>query len=234
MIKFLRLFYPFLMVFALSGAAFCQLYSYKTPSGRLMITDHPIHKPGYKLIASKRPKNELRLRTRRFRTSGKYQLTPDQLDTLVNPIAKSMGIDPQLVKAVIEVESSRNYRIVSKKGARGLMQLIPATAMRFGVQNSFDPRENIKGGVRYLKFLLGYFEGHVDHVLAAYNAGEYAVDKYGGIPPFKETRNYIRKIRKYYSPRKHPYDPGVSYRSKLIKNSKKPSVRPITKLAKAG
>jgi len=152
---------------------------------------------------------------------------------LVRPIANSMDIDPDLVKAVIEVESSRNYKIVSHKGAQGLMQLIPDTAARFGVNNVFDPRENIKGGVRYLRFLLGYFEGNVDLVLAAYNAGEYAVDKHGGVPPYKETRNYIRKIRRYYKAESHGFDSTVGYRSRLIKGSKKPSIKPAKQLAKS-
>ena len=212
-------------LFSLEGLS--QLYSYKTPSGRILITDRPINKEGYKLVASKKPRNELAVRKNTTGRYSKYQLTQGQIQTLVEPIAKSMDVDPELVRAVIEVESSRNYRVVSKKGAQGLMQLVPDTASRFGVENAFDPRENVEGGVRYLRFLLGYFEGNVDHVLAAYNAGEYAVDKNRGIPPYKETREYIRKVRRLYAAKKHHFDPSITYRSVLIEGTSKPPVRPV-------
>ncbi|PIE91215.1 MAG: hypothetical protein CR997_02050 [Acidobacteria bacterium] len=216
--------------FLIAPDLFGQLYSYRTPSGRLLITDKAIKKPGYKLLSSKGTR-----KTRKAsRFNRKYQLSSNQIDTLVKPIAKTYNVDANLIKAVIEVESSRNYRVVSHKGAQGLMQLIPSTAIRFGVRNAFNPSENIRGGTKYLRFLLGYFEGNVDHVLAAYNAGEVAVDNHGGIPPFKETRNYIRKIRKLYTKTRLPFDKNVSYRSKLISNSKKPSIRPVGKVAKVG
>jgi len=229
---FNRLFSIIIIALFCSSWAFGQLYSYKTPSGRLLITDRPIDKKGYELIARKRPRGA-KSKSSRSSTSSKYQLSVGQIDTLVQPIAKSLHVDPDLVKAVIEVESSRNYKITSNKGAQGLMQLIPSTAIRFGVDDAYSPRDNIKGGTRYLRFLLGYFEGNVDYVLAAYNAGEYAVDQHGGVPPYKETKNYIKKIRKRYSKAKHSFDPSISYRSRLIKNSKKPSVRPAKKLAKS-
>jgi hypothetical protein len=111
--------------------------------------------------------------------------------------ARKFDVDAALVSAVIKAESDYNPRIVSHKGARGLMQLMPATAKRFGVTNSFDPRENIHGGTRYLRWLLKKFDGNADLAVAAYNAGEGNVWKYDGVPPFRETVNYINRIAKH-------------------------------------
>jgi hypothetical protein len=119
--------------------------------------------------------------------------------SLVESISRKNGVDPYLIDAVIRTESNYNPWAVSPKGARGLMQLIPETGHRFGVSNFFDPEENIEGGVRYIKYLLDMFEGNVDLSLAAYNAGENLVARLGKIPPYPETRNYVRKIRAVYS-----------------------------------
>jgi hypothetical protein len=121
------------------------------------------------------------------------------LRTLVDSISKDYGVDPALVDAMVRTESNYNPWAVSSKGARGLMQLIPETGRRFGVQDFFDPRQNIEGGVRYIKYLLNMFEGNVDLSLAAYNAGESLVARLGRIPPYPETKNYVRKIRALYA-----------------------------------
>lgn len=115
---------------------------------------------------------------------------------VIYEIASRHGINPHLVAAVIHVESSFNPRAVSRRGACGLMQLIPATARRFGIgkREIFDPRKNIEGGVRYLKWLNERFGNDPARVLAAYNAGEGAVDRFGGVPPYTETRNYVDKV----------------------------------------
>jgi len=118
------------------------------------------------------------------------------LETFVEEIASRYDLDPALVRAVIEVESGYNPRAVSPKGATGLMQLMPATARRLGVRNSFDPRENVEGGVRYLKYLLELFNGDKRLALAAYNAGEGAVFRYGDIPPYPETTQYVYRVGK--------------------------------------
>ena len=107
-------------------------------------------------------------------------------------------VDPDLVKAVIRVESGFDAKAVSSKGAMGLMQLIPATAQRFGVQNPFDPKQNIEGGTNYLKYLLDLFGGDLKLSLAAYNAGEHAVQRYGGVPTIPETQDYVRKVTSIY------------------------------------
>ncbi len=128
-----------------------------------------------------------------------------EIEQLVRRLAPQYEIDSQLVLAVISAESSFNPRAVSPKNAQGLMQLIPETAARFGVKKILNPVENIRGGLAYLRWLLAFFEGDVSLVLAAYNAGERAVEKYRGIPPYAETRNYVRKITGIYKKASHPY-----------------------------
>ena len=109
--------------------------------------------------------------------------------------AQEHRVDPGLISAVIRVESNFSARAVSPKGARGLMQLMPATARRLGVARPFDPAENIRGGTAYLSQLANRFgETQVELILAAYNAGEHAVESYGGVPPYRETRDYVRKV----------------------------------------
>ena len=122
-----------------------------------------------------------------------------QYDSIIETAALSASIEPNLLRAVIVVESGFNSRAVSKRGAVGLMQLMPATASRFGVSNPYDPTQNVHGGAFYLKFLMNRFGQDVRLALAAYNAGEEAVDRNGGqIPPFSETRAYVPRVMKIY------------------------------------
>jgi Transglycosylase SLT domain len=116
----------------------------------------------------------------------------------IGEAANRYGIPERLVKAVIRAESGFNPRAVSRKGAQGLMQLMPSTASVLGVRNSFDPRENIDGGVRHLRGLIDRFPGNLPFAIAAYNAGEKAVTAYGGIPPYPETQDYVGKVLRYY------------------------------------
>lgn len=116
----------------------------------------------------------------------------------ITDAANRYGIPERLVTAVIRAESGFNPRAVSRKGAQGLMQLMPSTASVLGVRNSFDPRENIDGGVRHLRGLLDRFPGKLPYAIAAYNAGEKAVTAYGGIPPYPETQDYVVKVLRYY------------------------------------
>ncbi len=120
-------------------------------------------------------------------------------DSIIEELAEKHDIDPTLVKAIIKVESNYNANAISPKGAQGIMQLMPQTAARFDVNNVFDPKENIEGGMKYLKFLMKRYNGRFDLILAAYNAGEDAVDKYGGIPPYRETIEYILKVLRFYN-----------------------------------
>ena len=125
--------------------------------------------------------------------------TPDPaVHNLISQTARTFEVDPELVDAVVRVESGYQTRARSPKGALGLMQLMPATAARFGVTNPFDPAENIRGGITYLGHLLRQFNGDVRLSLAAYNAGEGAVLREGGIPPFEETQKYVRKVTALY------------------------------------
>lgn len=121
-----------------------------------------------------------------------------RFDPIIQRVAKNYGVDPALVRAIIMAESSYNPMAVSKKGARGLMQLMPKTAEYLGVKDSFDPEHNVDAGVRYFKKLLGQFNGDVKLALAAYNAGSRRVREYKGIPPFKATQHYIKKVFKYH------------------------------------
>jgi soluble lytic murein transglycosylase-like protein len=126
----------------------------------------------------------------------------NKTERLIHPIviqaAYRYQIDPALVKAIIMAESGYNARAISNKGAKGLMQLMPATAQALGVEDVFNPKQNISGGVRYFKQLVNQFDGDVKLALAAYNAGSRNVRNYQGIPPFKSTRYYIKKVFKYY------------------------------------
>jgi len=125
----------------------------------------------------------------------------------VKQIAPLYGIDPELIMAVIGAESAFKVSALSNKNAQGLMQLIPETAQRFGVKDSWDPIQNIQGGTAYLHWLLRHFDGKVDWVLAAYNAGEGAVERFHGIPPYQETQNYVKQILAAYPKPVHPVPP---------------------------
>ena len=132
-------------------------------------------------------------------TTGWLWLPPRALPQYaaeIQEIARAHGVSPGLITAVMRAESGFDATAVSPKGAGGLMQLMPGTAAGLGVVDRFNPRENIRGGVRHLRYLLDRYQGSVTMALAAYNAGEGAVDQYDGIPPYRETREYVRKVRK--------------------------------------
>lgn len=133
-----------------------------------------------------------------------------QVVDLVHKLAPQYGIHPRLALAVIRTESDFNARAVSPRNAQGLMQLIPATSARFKVARPFDPEQNIRGGLAYLRWLLAYFQGNVALVAAAYNAGEGTVERYRGVPPYAETRDYVQRIRRLFRRDEHPYDGSVT------------------------
>ena len=136
--------------------------------------------------------------------SGAYILPPERVDALVQQNAQAWGVDPALVKAVIANESGFNANATSPVGAQGLMQLMPETAKSLGVSDSYDPAQNVAGGTRYLRGLLDRFNGDVKRAVAAYNAGPGAVEKYDGVPPYRETQNYVSAVLDSYGKYKAP------------------------------
>lgn len=134
----------------------------------------------------------------KFKLVEPQKMSKVQIQNLINAASEKFGVDSKLVSAVIKQESAYNPKAVSGAGALGLMQLMPSTAKSMGVLNPLNPKENVIGGTKYLKTLLDRFNGNLVLALAAYNAGPEAVSKYNGVPPYKETQNYVKKVLKNY------------------------------------
>jgi len=146
-----------------------------------------------------------------------YQaIAPRKIMALVRKMAPQYQVEPQLALAIIAAESNFNPQALSPKNAQGLMQLIPETSERFNVKNPYDPAQNIRGGLAYLRWLLAYFEGDVALVAAAYNAGEGKVERYRGVPPYLETRAYVQRILKAVGTAAHPFDRTVTRPSPVL------------------
>ncbi|MCD6293731.1 MAG: lytic transglycosylase domain-containing protein [Deltaproteobacteria bacterium] len=149
--------------------------------------------------------------------SARIAITPvrksksDRFNPMISSAADRYEVDPALIKAVIMAESAYNPKAVSKRGAKGLMQLMPGTARALGVKNAFNPAHNINGGVKYLKQLLDTFNDDAKLALAAYNAGAGRVKRYGGVPPIKATRHYVKKVFAYYH----------YYKAEMVRKTKK-------------
>jgi hypothetical protein len=137
-------------------------------------------------------------------------VAPKVIETMVNKLAPTFRVEPQLVLAIMKAESNFDVNALSPKNAMGLMQLIPETAERFNVRNPYDAQQNVRGGMAYLRWLLAYFEGDVALVAAAYNAGEGTVERYKGVPPYRETRAYVQRILRTLGKAAHPYDKRVT------------------------
>ena len=183
----------FLFLISSAGIAFADIYKYEDSEGVIHFTDAPTDRR-FKVFMRDIAKDK------RLRTNfglGKVSRNPAEFDQIINSCSTEFGVDRSLVKAVIHAESGYNPNAVSRKGAAGLMQLMPATAQNLKVANAFNPADNIRGGVRYLRFLLDTFKGDVTLALAAYNAGLGNVAKHGGVPPYEETRNYVSKVLNY-------------------------------------
>lgn len=140
------------------------------------------------------------------KSAALLKLAPKAIATLVLKLAPEYRVQPGLALAIMKAESNFDAAALSPKNAMGLMQLIPETAERFNVKDAYDPKQNIRGGLAYLRWLLAYYEGNVHLVAAAYNAGEGTVDKYLGVPPFDETRNYVRRVLDAAGIAAHPFD----------------------------
>lgn len=132
-------------------------------------------------------------------SSGKLTAEVGGIKSMIERAAHKYGVDPKLADAVAKTESNYSINAVSEAGAVGVMQLMPETAASLGVKDPYDPRENIEGGVKYIKQMLTAFDGNVSKAVAAYNAGPQAVKKYNGIPPYSETKNYVKKVLDLYS-----------------------------------
>ena len=179
------------MAASVAVPARADVYAWKDKDGRLVVSDRP-GAPGVQ-HATYSVRGVETIRTTRL-DAGPV-LNRADLHALADRHAETHAINPALVRAVIQAESAWNTRAISPKGALGLMQLMPETATELGVVDPFDPAQNIKAGVRYLKRLLDRYDGNAELALAAYNAGPGAVDRYGRtIPPYRETRAYVRKI----------------------------------------
>jgi len=177
----------------LPAAGLADIYKYEDSEGIVHFTDAPTDSR-FKIFM-RDLKKDRQLRTR-FSLSG-FNGDPTAYESIINATALQYGVDRSLVKAVIHAESGYNPNAVSRKGAAGLMQLMPKTAQGLKVNDSFDPTDNIRGGVKYLKFLLDTFRGNVSLALAAYNSGLSKVARYGGVPPYAETRNYVSRVLDY-------------------------------------
>ena len=166
--------------FALADA---QAYEYADDASQIGPANIPVSKP----IAT-------------FHRNARYHsgVTNLELEQAVIRAAQQHHVQPALLLAVIKAESSFNPMVISKAGAVGLMQLVPETAIRHGVRHLYDTNENISGGAKHLRYLLNRFHGNTRLALAAYNAGEHTVDRYGKIPPYKETQEYVKKVLVYY------------------------------------
>ena len=185
------------------------LYTYYDPQGRLVINNlPPAYMKGQGLVLKHVGVGKVRLAISPAEMAK--ALKSPELIALVDEIAQREGVDTYLARAIIQAESAFNYKARSRAGALGLMQLMPSTAERFGVLDPFDPRQNISGGVKYLKWLHDYYAGDLIRVVAAYNAGEGAVNKHKGIPPFRETRAYVPKVLDLYHRKAVQADPKLA------------------------
>ena len=193
-------FRKFLGVFVFWGvgtAAYADVYVYHLPGGARIVTDHALNNRDYRLVRqSKDTRGAGALISSR---KIQYAVTdPTSYDRLIRRTASRHQVDPALIKAVMHIESGFNPHAVSDKGAQGLMQVMPETGQRYGADDLFDPVQNVTAGVMYLKDLQKLFKNNTRLVLAAYNAGENAVLRYKGVPPYDETRGYVVKVMKMH------------------------------------
>lgn len=187
------------------------IYTYVDDSGVMHFTNVPSDPKFSPVLRERRPKVMAQTSNGSVLIPAEFARgasDPDFFDAMIRQAAKRYQVDPRLVKSVIRAESNFNYLAVSKKGAIGLMQLMPETAGDMQVLDPFDPKENIYGGTRYLRKMLGLFNGNLRLALAAYNAGPNRVIKLGRVPGFKETENYVRKVQHFYKEYKKSSSPS--------------------------
>lgn len=178
-----------LFFLVIPASSWADLYLYKDSAGRIYMTDK-VKSGQFKLL--KKEKTYTKPFARFLRNKRRFSY-------IIQRMAKQLKLEPALLHAIIHIESSYNPKAISPKGAVGLMQLMPSTAKRYGVNNRMDPEANVRGGARYVKDLLKRYENNLTLVLAAYNAGEHTVKKYGNkVPPYPETQSYVKKVLKSY------------------------------------
>ena len=189
----------YLLPLLVAGESVGEVFKYRDAEGRIYLTDKPMRK-GYQLLKRFSLDGGQRATSSTTHALARMQARRERLAPLIESVADEWRVRPALVHAVIRAESAYRADAVSRKGATGLMQLMAATAARFGVQDRRDPEQNLRGGTAYLRFLLEKFESDLELALAAYNAGESAVERYGNrVPPFPETRDYVRKVIRFYN-----------------------------------
>lgn len=171
-----------------------KVYVYRDAQGKMWFTDHPVAPEPYRLEAVKYYGRPPAWRSCMGLNNDDLAKRAQRYAPLIERVASQHGVASQLVRAVISVESCFDPNAVSSVGARGLMQLMPSTAKHFGIVNLFNPADNLQAGVRYLAGLIKRYHGNLQLALAAYNAGPGAVQKYGGIPPYPETRKFVRRV----------------------------------------
>lgn len=179
-----------------SSLAQARVYLYQMPDGSRLVSGHPLINTKAKLVRRSKDMDNMGHYVARRTLRAKRQMRV--LSTVIYHQSKKYDIDESLVKAVIYTESYFNPNATSHKGASGLMQLMPATAEKYGVSDLYNPRQNIIAGIKHLRYLMTLFPNNLEHVLAAYNAGENAVNKYNGIPPYRETQGYVKKVMKHF------------------------------------
>lgn len=187
------------LLLMISSLAFAEaIYQYEDKDGTVHFTDTPPdefavreYKPKALFVVTHKPPTR---HARYYNMAAKGQISP-----MIQNLAQHHEMDPFLVEAVVKAESDYDPMAISRVGAQGLMQIMPRTALDLGLENPFDPKENLDAGIRHLKKLMFKYENNLDLALAAYNAGEMSVAKYKGVPPYPETIDYIQKIKKYYS-----------------------------------
>lgn len=151
------------------------------------------------------------------KTAKMLPIADPKIEKVIQDMATRHGVDVNLIKAIIKAESNNNPKAVSSKGAQGLMQLMPPTARNLGVANSLDPAQNVDGGVRYLKQLMALYSGNLELSMAAYNAGPGAVERHGGIPPYRETQQYVKKIGNLYGSLRSQTETPEPHRSNIVR-----------------
>lgn len=185
------------VLFPVISQAKTAYFLYQLPDGSRMITDRPVTNKKYKLVRSSSQVTGLgRQAANKYNRRRASKL--DDYEPLIRRTSDRYGVDVALVKAVIHTESHFNPDATSHKGASGLMQLMPQTAAKYGIRDIYNPKQNIEAGVRHLRYLLVKYRYNLKHAIAAYNAGETAVKKYAGIPPYRETQEYVTKVLRYH------------------------------------